>query len=85
VHSSFPGLLKTAFRILGLPPLNLYDATATDLSDCFVTDGPDYSPFQLRPATAAIFDPEKAKAARKPGVSPAMDDPAVLREQHRQQ
>ena len=31
VNTSFPGLLKTIFRILRLPPLNLFDAAATDL------------------------------------------------------
>ncbi len=34
-NTSFPGLLKTIFRILGIAPLNLYDAAATDLSDAF--------------------------------------------------
>ena len=29
-NSSFPGLLKTVFRIFKLTPLNLFDATATD-------------------------------------------------------
>ena len=39
-NTSFPGLLKTIFRLLGIPPLNLFDATATDLSDLF-TAQPD--------------------------------------------
>jgi hypothetical protein len=81
-HSSFPGLLKTTFRILGIPPLNLYDATAADLSDCF-TGEPDLRPFDLQPANPEIFDPRIAREPRDPEPSPRMDDPSVLREQHR--
>ena len=33
VNTSFPGMLKTIFRLLGLAPLNLFDATASDLSN----------------------------------------------------
>ncbi len=82
VNSSFPGLLRTVFRLLGLPPLNLYDATAADLADCF-TDTPDFTPYKVLPASAEIFDPGKAKEPLDPAPSPAMDDPRVLREQHR--
>ena len=46
VNSSFPGLLKTIFRLLGLPPLNLFDAAASDLGDVFTTQ-PDFSPYRL--------------------------------------
>jgi DNA-binding beta-propeller fold protein YncE len=82
VNSSFPGLLKTAFRILGIPPLNLYDAAAADLSDCF-TDTPDFTPYQVLPVAKEIFDPALAKEPMDPAPSPRMDDPRVLREQHR--
>jgi hypothetical protein len=34
-NTSFPGLLKTIFRLLGIPPLNLFDASASDLADVF--------------------------------------------------
>lgn len=81
-NSSFPGILKTAFRLLGLPPLNLYDATATDLADCF-TDTPDFAPFQALLPSKEIFDPSKVKDPLDPAPSEAMDDPRVLREQHR--
>src|SRR5262249_11021082 len=33
--TSFTGMLKTRFAILKLPPLNLFDAAAANLSDCF--------------------------------------------------
>ncbi len=59
-NSSFPGLLKTVFRLLRLPPLNLYDATASDLADCF-TNQPDFTPYQLVPARKELFDPNTAR------------------------
>ena len=77
-NSSLPGLLKTAFHILGLPPLNLYDATATDLSECF-TGAPDFTPYDLQPANPAVFDPAKAKEPLDPKPSPRMDDPREVK------
>lgn len=71
-NTSFPGLLKTIFRVLGLPPLNLYDAAATDLSDVF-TSTPDFAPYKLLPVDARLFDPATAKAAPPGTPSPKMD------------
>jgi YVTN family beta-propeller protein len=73
-NSSFPGLLKTIFRLLGIPPLNLYDATATDLSDLFA-DTPEALPYKLLPEDHRVFDPETVRpsTAGKPGA--AMDAP----------
>jgi len=79
VNSSFPGLLKTIFRTLGLPPLNLYDAAASDLADCF-TDTPDFTPYDALPVDERLFDPAEARDPMDPKPSPKMDDPAVLRE-----
>jgi hypothetical protein len=84
VNSSFPGLLKTVFRLLRIPPLNLYDATAADLSDCF-TDEPDATPYKVLPVPKELFDPATVREAQAPEPSPRMDDPRVLREQHRRQ
>ncbi len=81
-NASFPALLKIIFRILGLPPLNLYDATAADLSELF-SSIPDYSPFEAIRPDPEIFDPAKAKDPADPEPPPRMDDPAVLQEQHR--
>jgi YVTN family beta-propeller protein len=81
-NASFPALIKLALRILGLPPLNLYDATAADLGDIF-TSTPDFDPYVLQPVSSAIFDPWKAKESTDTQPPPIMDDPAVLREQHR--
>jgi DNA-binding beta-propeller fold protein YncE len=84
-NSSMPGILKTAFRLLKLPPMNLYDATAQDLSDCF-TANPDMTPFTVLPANPNIFDPARAKDPLDPATpSPRMDDPLFLRRQHRNQ
>ena len=82
VNASFPGLLKTVFRLLGLPPLNLFDAAASDLADCF-TDRPDFAPYQVKPVDARIFDPAKARDPLDPKPGPALDDPAFVRGQHR--
>jgi YVTN family beta-propeller protein len=82
VNSSFPGLLKTIFRLLGLPPLNLFDAAASDLSDCFGGE-PDFAPYRVLPIDPALFDPAKVKDPLDPAPdSPRMDDPRFLREQH---
>ena len=41
-------LLRTIEQILGLPPMNQFDATATPMFDCF-TETPDFSPFECVP------------------------------------
>jgi YVTN family beta-propeller protein len=82
-NSSFPGMLKTVLRILGLPPLNLYDATATDLSDCFMAE-PDFTPYRLLPVDPAIFRPDDAREPKDPRPGPKMDDPREIQRQHRE-
>jgi DNA-binding beta-propeller fold protein YncE len=82
VNSSFPGLLKTIFRLLGVPPLNLFDAAASDLADCFTSE-PDFAPYHALPIDPRLFDPAKVREPLDPEPSPKMDDPNVLREQHR--
>jgi phospholipase C len=82
VNTSFPGLLKTAFWLLHLPPLNLYDATARDLSDCFDTT-PDLTPYAALPVDPALFDPAKARIIKGEKPGPKMDDPAEIRRQRR--
>ncbi|MHB8974005.1 MAG: bifunctional YncE family protein/alkaline phosphatase family protein, partial [Pirellulaceae bacterium] len=59
-------LLRTIEQILGLPPMNQFDASATPMFDCFV-DEPDLTPYdavpvnvpldQMNPDPAAIHDP----------------------------
>ena len=60
-------IVRTIEQILGLPPMNVFDASATPLFDCF-TATPDFTPFRSRtnnvalddrnPAAAAIADPQ---------------------------
>ncbi|MBE7502049.1 MAG: beta-propeller fold lactonase family protein [Verrucomicrobiales bacterium] len=59
-------LLRTIGQILGLPPMNQFDASATPMFDCF-TDTPDFTPFvavpnqvpldEMNPDPKAIRDP----------------------------
>jgi len=51
-HASLASIFKTTDLILGIPPLNQYDAAATDLSEMF-TDEPDYTPYDMTPITYA--------------------------------
>ena len=55
-------LLRTIELMLGLPPMNLLDATATPMSDCF-TDQLDYTPFASVPNNVPLdeMNPEPKK------------------------
>ncbi len=59
VHYSFGSIFKTFWNILGVPYLNEYDATATDLADLFTSE-PDFTPYNALPVDKRVFDPEKA-------------------------
>lgn len=83
-NSSFPGLLRTVFRLLALPPLNLYDGTAADLAECFTAE-PDFAPYKLLRPDPDVFIPEKAKDSADAEPSVKMDSPSFLRQQHQQQ
>ncbi|WP_031497092.1 bifunctional YncE family protein/alkaline phosphatase family protein [Bryobacter aggregatus] len=69
VNTSFPGLLKTIYRLLQIPSLHLLDHTAQDLADCFALS-PDLTPFQAVPANLEIFDPARAREPRDPITQP---------------
>jgi hypothetical protein len=66
-------LLRTIELMLGLPPMNQMDATATPMFDCF-TATPDYAPFdaapnnipldRMNPGSAAISDRQLRRDAR---------------------
>jgi hypothetical protein len=84
-HTSMLSILKTLERILGLPPLNQYDAAASDLADCF-TDVPNVAPYRALPSDTRIFDPGKARdplysLRRGKPLPPSepLDDPARIR------
>ncbi len=46
-HTSLASIFKTINLILGIPPLNQYDAAATDLRDLF-TGTPDFTPYAFQ-------------------------------------
>jgi hypothetical protein len=54
INAGFPGLLKTIFEILRVPEMDLFDAAAADLSDCF-NGQPDYSTYQALPVDSRIY------------------------------
>ncbi len=58
-HYSFGSIFKTFWHVLGIPYLNQYDATATDMRDLF-TNTPDFAPYNATPSDPRIFDPQKA-------------------------
>ena len=59
-------LLRTIEQILGLPPMNQFDATAVPMFDCF-TETPDFTPFEAVPNVIPLdtMNPSKDKIADK--------------------
>jgi len=55
-HTSLASVFKTVNLILGLPPLNQYDAAATDLRDLF-TSTPDFTPYTHQQVLFAGVNP----------------------------
>ena len=55
-------LLRTMEQILGLPPMNQFDAAATPMANCF-TDTPDFTPFHARPSNIALDEMNPAPQA----------------------
>ncbi len=78
-------VLRTIEQILGIPPMNVFDASASPMSDCF-TETPDFTPFtalpnrvpldEMNPEPSAIADPVLRQDAE---VSAALDFTAVDR------
>jgi hypothetical protein len=62
-HISMGSVEKTIYGLLGLKPLNLEDALASDLSELFDTQ-PHASPFRALPSDPRVFDPAKARIAK---------------------
>jgi len=87
VHTSMASILKTFNLIFGLPPLNQYDAAASDLADMF-TSQPDFTPYEALPPDTRIFDPAKVvepgleMRARPVPPSAPLDDPRTIRRYH---
>jgi len=78
VNTSFPGLLKTIFGLLQLPPLNLFDASAAALTDAFASQ-PDPEPYKLVDVDRRIFNPDRARQSTNGKPSPKMDDPKEVK------
>ncbi|MCX6610771.1 MAG: bifunctional YncE family protein/alkaline phosphatase family protein [Acidobacteria bacterium] len=83
-HTTILSMHRTLYNTFGLPPLNMFDALASDLSDAF-TNKPDFRPYQARKVDPRIFDPEKAKDPKDPDYGQArrtpfapMDDPEEM-------
>jgi hypothetical protein len=57
-------LIRTMELMLGLPPMNQLDATATPMSDCF-TNAPDLTPFAVLPNNIPLdqMNPEAKKVS----------------------
>jgi hypothetical protein len=84
VHTEYnqTSLLRTMELMLGLPPMNQMDATATPMFDCFQAQ-PDFTPYeivpnqipldQMNPDLKAIKDPIQKKFARASARLP-LDD-----------
>jgi DNA-binding beta-propeller fold protein YncE len=84
-HTSIMSILKTIYRLFGLGPNNLFDATATDLSEMFTTT-PDFTPYKHTPSDPRVFKPEdtfdptdpqfKRRRGERPQVP--LDDPRFI-------
>ena len=62
-HSSMGSIQKTIYDLLGLGPLNLEDALASDLSDMFTAE-PNLAPYTTLSTDPRVFDPARARIAR---------------------
>jgi YVTN family beta-propeller protein len=85
--ASFGSIMRLMFLVLGVPPLNQFDAAASLPLDFFSPE-PDPAPYKAKPVDRRLFDPD---AALKPfdrrfnwqalAASPVMDDPDDMRRQ----
>jgi YVTN family beta-propeller protein len=87
-HANFGSILKMIYNILGVPYVNQYDVTASDLRD-FFSPKPNYTPYTLELSDKRVFDPAKAMKKYKRDIDwrkimqgPAMDDEEEQRERH---
>lgn len=75
-HTTILSMHRTLYEIFGLPSLNMFDALASDFSDCFTTQ-PDFRPYNVVPVDRRIFDPEKAKDPKDPDYGQARKAPSI--------
>ena len=57
-HANFGSILRVIYGLLGIPPVNHYDQTASVLDD-FFTEKPDFKPYNLVVPDKRVFDPDK--------------------------
>lgn len=84
-HASIMSIIKSIYALKKLGPNNLFDATATDLSDMFDST-PDFTPYKAVPADPRVFKPEatfdptdpKFERRRKDGPAMKLDDPEFV-------
>jgi hypothetical protein len=83
--ASFGSLMRLIFTVLGLPPLNQFDATASLPLDGF-GDRLELEPFTAKTPERALFDPDRALKPfdrhfnwKALAMSPDMDDPDDMR------
>jgi hypothetical protein len=57
-HANFGSILRVIYGLLGIPPVNHYDQTASVLDD-FFTEKADFRPYQLVVPDKRVFDPDK--------------------------
>ncbi len=81
-HTSIASIFKTITLLSGLPPLNQYDAAASDLREAF-TDQPDFTPYDCHPVDPRLFDPAKVRMISKTGEPEDLDSPADFERSHR--
>jgi YVTN family beta-propeller protein len=72
VQTSFPSLFRTFEQILGVPPMNRYDALAPALFDVF-TRQPDPTPFSAVPVSPALLNMTNPPSAAGARYSELMD------------
>jgi len=65
-HYNTTSVLRTIEQILGLPPMNQFDATASPMFDCFTAE-PDFRPFTAVPNRIPLdeLNPEPKKISDK--------------------
>lgn len=65
-HYNTTSILRTIEQIMGLPPMNQFDASATPMFDCF-TDEPDFRPYIAVPNRVPLdeLNPDPGKIADK--------------------
>lgn len=90
-HANFGSILRLIYTILGVPPVNQYDATASLLLD-FFTAKPDFTPYSLVMPDKRVFDPEQSMKRYHRGIDwrkimkgPEMDDEDDMKRDHYQQ